>query len=234
MRDINKMYDFIERVDIETEYLDAMQLSQNLVRHIVNKDSQSLYEESAFVYPKLRFIWVSYGRYRFAANYIDSSDFVIDIPCGTGYGTGYLASIGCNVLGVDINQKSIDIARYRYNYPNVIFAQGDMMEMDLPRSNVIVCIEGLEHVEPGEDLIKKFVKSLSSTGGKLIVSVPINEHLARPDADNPYHKEDYDSVKLAGLLDRYFSRVSVFGIDVSGVVSNVSRAFDGLIAVCEV
>jgi 2-polyprenyl-3-methyl-5-hydroxy-6-metoxy-1,4-benzoquinol methylase len=234
LRDLDDMYDFIERVDPEVEYMDAMQLSQKLVHHIVNKDTDALYEEAAFVYPKLRFIWVAYGRYKFAANYIDSSDFVIDVPCGIGYGSGFLASIGCNVLGIDIDKRSIDVAKYRYNYPSVSFIQGDMMEVELPESDVIVCAEGLEHIEPGEELIKKFVKSLGPTGGRLIVSVPINEHLARPDAHNPYHKEDYDLDIFTGLLEDHFSSVDVFGFDVSGVITYASNAFDGLIAVCEV
>lgn len=227
------MYDFVERFYPEVEYVDLVQLSRGLLGSSIEKDYDSLVEKAKYIYPKVRFIYVNYERYKFALKFIKQENFVIDVPCGSGYGTALLASRGCEVLGIDIDKLTIEKARAQYKYHNVYFLAGDMMEIPLPQADVITCFEGLEHITPGERLIERFCGALNDRG-KLIVSIPINEHIVRPDKSNPYHKEDYDLEKLSKLLETYFGDVLYFGCDHMGSISNVNNAFDSIVAVCEV
>ncbi|MET9682025.1 class I SAM-dependent methyltransferase [Streptomyces coeruleorubidus] len=55
---------------------------------------------------------------------------VADLGCGPGRVTGYLASRGLSVFGLDLSESMLAIAR-REN-PGLRFEQGSMLELDLP------------------------------------------------------------------------------------------------------
>jgi SAM-dependent methyltransferase len=55
---------------------------------------------------------------------------VADLGCGPGRVTGYLASLGLSVFGLDLSESMLAIAR-REN-PGLRFEQGSMLELDLP------------------------------------------------------------------------------------------------------
>ena len=224
---------FIERVDPKSDIRDALVMSQDIMKLGLGKNYEGVLEAARFVFPKLRFAWLSEERYWFAARFLRDNDFVLDVPCGTGYGAAILASNGNKVLGMDIDAESITLAADKYRYPNVEFVVADMMQADLPAADFITCLDGLEHVSPGRQLIERFVASLSNNG-ILVVSVPINELRLTQGVQNPYHEENYDYEKLSALLERYFSKVSYFGHDVDGSISGIEYAFDGITAVCEV
>lgn len=229
----NERDGFIERVDILQQIIEALELARSINVEMIDGDEDAAMNNALYMYPKMRFIHLSISRYLFAANFIGADDLVIDVPCGTGYGAAILGSTGCNVLGIDIDEDSIRHARDMYKYPNVNFEIGDMMDYKFPEADVIVCLDGLEHVEDGEALIQRFIANLSE-GGRLIVTVPINEDHIRPDAHNPFHLADYDEESFRELLERYFSKVMILGHDATGSMSDVSFVLDGLFALCEV
>ena len=51
-------------------------------------------------------------RYHFALNFIRRGDFILDVACGSGYGTHYMAknSAGALVVGVDRSDHAINWA----------------------------------------------------------------------------------------------------------------------------
>lgn len=233
--DITERYDFDfkERFYPDIEFMDAYWLAREATESRMNGDDAEALEKTDFIFMKLRFVLENISKYRFALDNVDDGDLVLDVPCGDGYGSALLASSASKVYGVDIDRNTIETARGKYGYPNVEFVVGDMMQMDLPRADVIVCLDGLEHISPGDKLIQRFVYALNP-GGRFIVSIPINEDLARPDAPNPYHLEDYTEASLRELLEKYFGVVDMFGVDVIGSISDVSNAFNCILAVCEV
>jgi len=228
--------EFIERVYPDRDMRDALLHAREAFVLMVDGgagDSEELVSEISYIYPKLRFAWLSMQRYEFAARYLRDDDFVLDAPCGTGFGSAILARNGNKVLGIDIDGDSIAYASDMYRYPNVQFEVADMMVDNLPGVDFITCLDGLEHVTPGHVLIERFVSSLSDRG-ILVVSVPINELKITGGERNPYHKEDYDPESLYDLLSPYFKCVSMYGHDLSGSISGIGNAFDGITAVCEV
>ena len=228
-----KADDYIERFETRREFMDAYWLSREVGQRYSDGDEEGALERALQIYPKLRFILENYARYEFALNFIDGKEHVLDVPCGSGYGAAVLASSAARVYAIDIDESVIGAAEDKYDYHNISFVAGDMMVCDLPKVDVIVCFEGLEHVTPGKKLIKRFARALSNSG-KLIVSVPINEDMLRSDKPNPFHMERYDLEKFTSLLSAHFRNVLYFGTDVYGSVSGVQDAFNGLVAVCEV
>ena len=225
--------DFQERITPMDEIRDALIMSRDLLKFGIEENNVKAMEMVQSVFPKLRLGWLSMERYNFASRFMRDGDFVLDVPCGTGYGASILASSGNKVYGMDIDESTIAMASDVYRYPNIEFFVGDMMRDDLPEVDFITCLDGLEHVSPGRELIERFVEVLSDTG-VLVVSVPINELAITGGVANPYHEEDYDYEKLKGLLEEYFGTVNIYGHDLSGSISDASNAFDGITAVCEV
>jgi len=223
--------DFIERVDIFSEFYDAFSLSRDAVQSALGGDLNGMANKAQFIYPKLRFVKLNMQRYIFASQFLRDTDYVIDVPCGTGYGTVILASNGNEVLGLDIDADAIEEASDMYRFPNIEFGVADMMNDVLPRADFITCLDGLEHVSPGEALIERFVESLNDQG-ILVISVPINELAITGGESNPFHMEDYTPEKLEKLLSKYFDSVTLFGHDMYGSISGVTEAFDGITAIC--
>jgi len=120
-------------------------------------------------------------RYRLAQTFLSKDDDVLDIACGTGYGTLILMERCHRVMGVDISKKSIRYANKNYRVSNNIeFVQADIFNFNNP-ADVVVSFETIEHVK-GE--IKDVVLKLISLARKrLVCSVPYME----PPGSNKHH-----------------------------------------------
>ncbi|ONI69250.1 SAM-dependent methyltransferase [Kribbella sp. ALI-6-A] len=56
-----------------------------------------------------------------------TGDPIVDLGCGAGRTTGFLKAIGCDISGIDLSPKMIELARK--NYPGVTFEVGSMTEL---------------------------------------------------------------------------------------------------------
>jgi 2-polyprenyl-3-methyl-5-hydroxy-6-metoxy-1,4-benzoquinol methylase len=99
---------------------------------------------------------------------------VLDYGCGTGALVTYpLALLGHTVLGSDIHGPSIDLARTRYQLPNLSFAALPVEALlEQPnRFDVIVCSEILEHLARPEDFLRSLSR-LVVPNGIVIITTP--------------------------------------------------------------
>ncbi len=145
-------------------------------------------------------------RYEFAAGLVRPGR-LLDIACGSGYGTRLLAEKSAGVIeavGVDISAESIEYARRRYGRAGVIFQQNDAMTFqDEKKFDSIVSIETIEHVQDPGGLVGRLC-GLLKCGGVFIASVPTT-----PSADvNPYHLNDFTERSFRSMfLSRGFTEI---------------------------
>ena len=149
------------------------------------------------------------ARYRFALQFLDNGDSVLDAPCGTGYGTYVLSRKGTAVYGVDIHQGAIQHARECFRSSNTSYLIGNIENLrnDFPASerfNTITSFEGIEHIERPELFLSE-AKRLLSKKGTLIISTPRKPH------GSPYHTQEYSLKEFTTLLSRYFRIKKVYG-----------------------
>lgn len=157
------------------------------------------------------FLW----RYRWAGRYCKACD-VLDIPCGMGWGTSLLE--GCKTLvGIDISPDAIAEARQRYGMC-AKFLVGDMTKLEFSNESfdVVVCLEGIEHVRPeiGDMFIYEADRVLRP-GGLLLLSSPhcrTKEH-----SGNPYHVKEYKPEEIRALINPAFEVVDVVERDVDNL-----------------
>lgn len=81
---------------------------------------------------------------------------ILDLCCGAGYESMRMASLGAQVIGLDLSEESISIARKRN--PSLPFFIGDMLQdySHIGQVDGIACIAGLVHL-PEEKLRPAFV-----------------------------------------------------------------------------
>ena len=92
-------------------------------------------------------------RYAFASKHIQQGH-VLDIACGVGYGTAFLAeqNDGINsITGVDISAGAIQYAKERYSHSKINFIAADAMLYKVDEKyDVIISLETIEHLPKPE------------------------------------------------------------------------------------
>jgi ubiquinone/menaquinone biosynthesis C-methylase UbiE len=163
-------------------------------------------------------IWLDHiSRYRFAANYVKNKE-VLDIACGSGYGSRILKDNGAiRVIGIDISQNVIDYARNKYNTNKLDFIKGDITNIDFPNNffDIVVSFETIEHLKNYREALLE-IKRVLKENGLLIISSP-NRRLTSLDKsinkapDNEYHYVEFLKEEFTSLLSRYFEIIGLFG-----------------------
>src|SRR6476646_7185805 len=91
-------------------------------------------------------------RYLWASQFVAGKD-VLDVACGEGYGSNFLAKTAGRVVGVDISQETVDHAKNTYNQPNIEFYQGSAGAMPIEGTylfDIIISFETIEHLDETE------------------------------------------------------------------------------------
>ena len=93
----------------------------------------------------------------------------LDVGCGEGMLTRELAERMDHVVGIELDQASIDLARAHDATAGIEYVLGDFMTHPFPPESfdAIVSIAALHHMEPGAALAR--MRSLLRPGGRLAV-----------------------------------------------------------------
>jgi SAM-dependent methyltransferase len=131
-------------------------------------------------------------RYELAAE-LTSGLRVVDLCCGSGYGTAILAESASHVHGVDIDAATVDIAAATVGRETgATFEARDALAFlraeDLAeRFDAIVCFEGLEHVPDVEGAFRE-LRRHAEAGVRIIASVPNSKAF---EEENDFHLTDF-------------------------------------------
>ena len=143
------------------------------------------------------------ARYLFACDLV-AGQRVLDIACGTGYGSQLLSEQGkaAEVIGVDISYEAVGYAARRHSSRNTRFLAGSATEIPLPEKSVdvVVSFETIEHIPEDSQVISEFARVLRP-GGTLVISTPNNWPLEIA----PFHTNVYDRQSFLTLLETHFS-----------------------------
>ncbi|GHH89482.1 class I SAM-dependent methyltransferase [Streptomyces capillispiralis] len=101
---------------------------------------------------------------------------VADVGCGPGRVTAHLASLGLSVLGVDLSEGMLAIARREH--PGLRFEQGSMLDLDLPDGSLagVVSYYSTIHL-PEDELPAAFAefRRVLAPGGHLVVAFQVGD-----------------------------------------------------------
>lgn len=154
------------------------------------------------------------ARYMLAGEFVQGLT-VLDLGCGTGYGTHHLSQRGArSVLGVDIDGETVGYARQHFQAPNLAFCQCDVLSLPFRRRTIdlVVSFEVIEHLRDAAAYLSA-IRNVLTADGWYIGSTP-NRLVHAPDAeksDNPFHWREYDPTELEDLLRHHFDQVYILG-----------------------
>jgi GT2 family glycosyltransferase/ubiquinone/menaquinone biosynthesis C-methylase UbiE len=137
---------------------------------------------------------------------------VLDLACGTGYGTAILGTAAAQVTGLDISAKAIRAARKRYATDNVNFVIGDCFDLPFEAGSfdLVVANEMIEHVE-GHSALLAEIRRVLADKGLLLVSTPNKPVYNRYKPPNAYHVAELEIPEFRKLLTDRFQHVRLTG-----------------------
>jgi len=153
-------------------------------------------------------------RYNEAIKLVKPSGVILDIACGTGFGTAALAAVTTGkVIGGDIAPEAIKECNDNWKRPNMAFQVMDGTALPFPDNHfdMIVSFETIEHTTRYREMLKEFARTLRPDG-KLILSTP-NAAITSPDGKigNPYHTQEFRYQELKKILESIFNEISLSG-----------------------
>ncbi|MEX0849079.1 MAG: class I SAM-dependent methyltransferase [Candidatus Dependentiae bacterium] len=105
---------------------------------------------------------------------------VVDAGCGDWESTRYIDWNGIDYFGCDVVESVINKNIKRFGSSNIHFEFGNLVTMDLPSADLLVCKHVLQHL-PNED-IKRFLPQLKKYKYCLIINEVYPHNLS---SDNP-------------------------------------------------
>lgn len=158
---------------------------------------------------------------RHRAPYLYALDYagpgrVLDLGCGSGYGTAELADSLPRVVGLD--RIPPDEANYR---DNIDWVRADLAGNPLASASfhLIVSFQVIEHLEDPHVYLDSICRLLAP-GGTAILTTP---NILTSDRINPFHMHEYEADELHECLAPYFDEVVMHGV---GFSENVKPYFD--------
>lgn len=152
--------------------------------------------------------------YKYAKDFVGGKD-VLDIGCGEGYGSDFLAGFAKSVLGIDYNAAVIDYARDKYRRFGLGFSVLDIKNLStLNRKFDVICsFQNIEHIQDTAKLLKDIVALLKDNGVFICSTCNIKD--ASPNSlvpFNKFHVKEYLIGEFKELLERNFNKVKILGL----------------------
>lgn len=152
------------------------------------------------------------SRYHFAAKFVRGKS-VLDIACGTGFGSRILHDAGATfVVGADVSIEALEPSVSTLDDVSFCIADGTKLPFIDDSFDVVTSFETIEHVEDDAGFIAELARVLR-TPGRLVLSTPNARH-SRPVAGrpaNPFHVREYLPDELEARLRGSFRATTLLG-----------------------
>jgi len=142
-------------------------------------------------------------RYEIAKQFVKDKK-VIDIACGSGYGSFILAKAGAEkVIGADVDAKAVDNANKKYKNNNIKFVVDDAenIKQDDNAFDILVSFETIEHLQNPNKFLSE-AKRVVKQDGLAIISTP-NKKVSKE--KNPFHIKEFDYSEFKDIIKKYFN-----------------------------
>lgn len=148
------------------------------------------------------------NRYFFAGQFV-ANKTVLDIACGSGYGSLHLNNAGARqVFGIDNTPEAIRYAELHYQGNGIKFLVGDAEQIPLERASVdvVVSLETIEHLRHQEHFLAE-IKRVVKPAGITVLSTP--NALVHPKG-NLFHTHELTPREWTELLKKFFLYSAVY------------------------
>jgi SAM-dependent methyltransferase len=157
-------------------------------------------------------LWAEHvSRYAFATRFADGRR-VLDLGCGTGYGTADLARVASVAVGIDLAADAIDYAKQTFPSAHFLQCSATSVPFSPASFDLVTAFEVIEHLRDWRALLAQAHHVLNAKG-VLIVSTPNTRYYAESRAEsgpNPFHEHEFEYAEFRAALDEFFPHVQIF------------------------
>ena len=156
-------------------------------------------------------LWAEHvARYALASRFA-AGRRVLDLGCGTGYGTADLARVASSAVGVDLAADAIEYAVS--HFPSARFLECSASALSFPPASfdLVTAFEVIEHLRDWRALLAEAQRVLEPNG-LLIVSTPNTRYYAETRAKsgpNPFHEHEFEFTEFRTALGEFFPHVEI-------------------------
>lgn len=143
---------------------------------------------------------------------------ILEVGCGDGYGSAYLAKTAKEVIGIDYEEDIIQRAQNKYRAPNLSFLYRDATELQFEDNafDIACSFQAIEHI-PQDKLLRYLseIKRVLKVNGEFYLSTLNLEHTMKSSLTyqkNPAHCKEFTLSELKELLASVFPRVEIYGL----------------------
>lgn len=150
------------------------------------------------------------ARYLYARELVNGKR-VLDLGCGSGYGSRKLAESARLVFGVDVSPEAIEYSRLNFSGTNISFVAGDGTSLPFQNHSfdTVVCFEVIEHLFNQQALLEEAARVLSP-GGFLMISTPNRIFYTEERQEiNPFHTREFSQEEFSSFLYETFPTVQL-------------------------
>jgi 2-polyprenyl-3-methyl-5-hydroxy-6-metoxy-1,4-benzoquinol methylase len=154
-----------------------------------------------------------FARYAFGSRFA-AGRRVLDIGCGSGYGSAELSRGATGVIGLDVSTEAIQYARAEFPLDNLRFIAASATSLPFASETfgLATGFEVIEHLSDWENLILEAHRVLSADG-LFLVSTPNKSYYGESRGDegeNPYHLHEFEAAEFERELSKVFPHVHLF------------------------
>ncbi|MBN2355228.1 methyltransferase domain-containing protein [candidate division KSB1 bacterium] len=149
--------------------------------------------------------------YEYIQSFVDNKD-VIDVGCGSGYGSHILAQRARRVTGIDHEAEAIRFCRRHYAAANLEFIRADASTF-VPESryDLAVCLQAIEHFADVSAFLDRLMQMVKP-GGMIFISTPNVRKKYKGTKKNPYHHSEMSHDQFVEILRDKFERFDMLGV----------------------
>lgn len=153
-------------------------------------------------------------RYEEVIKSLMGNETILDIACGSGFGTHLLSTHSTNkVFGGDLSIEAITLCNNSWNKDNLSYEimNGTKLKFEDNTFDVVVSFETIEHTTMFNEMVKE-LKRVVKPNGIIYLSTP-NSKINSPNGivTNPYHAQEWDYEEFCKIVNKHFNSYKIFG-----------------------
>lgn len=163
--------------------------------------------------PDVQVVYEHFHRYLWAARVVGGRR-VLDLGSGEGFGAAILAESAEHVVGIDIDELTVEHSRLNYASENLEFDVGTALDLSVHADGsfgAVVAYEIIEHVREQERVLAEVARVLAEDG-ILVISTPDRRMYGETRGEpNRFHERELNLDEFLELLGEYFPHLASWG-----------------------